>query len=247
MPGLMSLADDTRFPDATRVICPQNRKGAVLLDDRDPARVIYKFSVRHGDISAEEAKQYAGRLEKAPNRAMVVLEGCRRQNGELLEFGGKLNWQPTVRAGEKPAPLLDPHPNAFCVLAQYNSRPRDESWKSPAFALDAKNIGGVEHIVASLNITVGGVSQCVEIGRAPMARRKHDVLVHFRNAAGKPGGAAKVWFNGNLIADYQGVTGHEGHLWSYHAFGLYRWAWSPVENTIDAWFENWREHAATAE
>lgn len=245
MASLTHLEDDTRLPGATRVICPQNRRGAVVLDDRDPARVIYKFSVRRGDLSAEEAKQYAGRLEKAPNRAMIVSEGCRRQNGDLLEFGGKLNWQPTVRAGDRPAPLLDPHPNNFCVLAQYNSRPRDENWKSPPFGLDAKNIGGVEHLVVSLNITVDGVTKGIEIGRAPMARRKHDVLAQFRNMAGKPGGSAKVWFDGKLIADYGGVTGHEGHLWSFHAFGLYRWAWSPPQNTIDAWFENWSEGTPT--
>lgn len=233
--------DETRFPDGSRIICPANRKGGVIFEDRFPDRPTYKFSVRHGDLSLEESKQYAGRIQQAPNRSMFVLEGAKRSNGALLEFGGNINWQARAKDDTPVAPLLDPHPNSFHVLAQYNSHPTDGKWKSPPFGIDAKNIGGVEHIVANLNITVDGVTKGFEIGKAPMERRKHDVLVQFRNMAGKIGGMARVMFDGKVIADYEGVTGHENHNWSFHAFGLYRWAWSPPQNTVDAWFENWQE------
>lgn len=217
-----------------------------MLHEVSETRRIYKMSVRHGDLSAEEAMRYASKLREAPQRSMIGWEGDRRANGALLEFDGLLNWQPTLRAGDALAPILDPRPNAWCVLAQYNSVPPDDKWKSPPLAIGAKNIGGVEHLIAELNVTVDGASRCIPLAAVPMARRVHKIRGQFRNMAGKPGGRARLWVNDKLVADHEGLTGHEGHLWSHHAFGLYRWCWSPPENTIDAWFENWDERVLEA-
>jgi hypothetical protein len=202
----------------------------VCWDVLSDGRRVRTFSIQKGDVSANEARHYAGRLQDAPARAMAVYDASRREihpAGQLMRARFAINVHPG---------LLMTHD--WCVVGQYNARPSPgERWRNPPFAIGVKPQAPhareeVLYIDLATFPTAGSQDQGRRVDLGPEAivplrrDRSYAVAIDFVDGAGS-NGLLKVRVDDRLIVDYVGPTGYANFAGCFFAYGLYRSPWCP--------------------
>ncbi|KQQ44389.1 hypothetical protein ASF58_20855 [Methylobacterium sp. Leaf125] len=211
-------------------------------------RKVRTFSIQAGDVSSEEARNYAGRLEDAPARAMAVFDTSKadvRGPGQKLRASFTVN----VRPG-----LLMTHD--WCGICQYNARPNPaERWRNPPFAIGMKPRGRnsreeVFYVDLATFPTAGSQEQGRHVDLGPKAivpfkrDRPYAFEIEFMDGAGGDG-LLKVSVDGSPIVDYVGPTGYANYAGCFFAYGLYRSCWCPGCEGLTANFEHVTEGAVS--
>ncbi|KQO67660.1 hypothetical protein [Methylobacterium sp. Leaf89] len=222
--------------------------GGVCTDRVLNGRRVRTFSIQKGDLSAGEARQYAGRLKDAPARAMAVFDVSKadvRLPGKPMRASFTINVHPG---------LLMTHD--WCGICQYNSRPNPgERWRNPPFAIGMKpRARNSREEVFYVDLTTFPTAGSQEQGRhvdlgpkaiLPLKRdRPYAFVIDFVDGAGGEG-LLKVRVDDRLIVDYAGPTGYANFAGCFFAYGLYRSPWCPGCEGLTASFADVVEGAAS--
>ncbi|KQP76604.1 hypothetical protein ASF41_02155 [Methylobacterium sp. Leaf111] len=208
-------------------------------DELSDGRRVRTFSIQKGDLSANEARHYAGRLRDAPARAMAVFDASRRDvhpPGKTMRASFTINVLPG---------LLMTHD--WCIVSQYNARPSPgERWRNPPFSIGVRPQAPhareeVLYVDLATFPTAGSQEQGRHVDLGPEAvvplqrDRSYAVAIDFADGAGGEG-LLKVRVDDKLIVDYAGPTGYANFAGCFFAYGLYRSPWCPGCEGLSARF-----------
>lgn len=225
-----------------RFILPRRPNACV---DRDVGgRQVRHFNVAKGDLSNEEARQYAARLADAPARAMAVFD-VDRADLHPARTPARASFAFSIMPGRRIT-------SDWCVVAQYNARPTEgERWRIPPLALGLKTLKGREVLYAAVATfpTAGSQEQGRAValpggGSAPIRRdRSHRIGIEFVDGGGGDG-RLKVTVDGETLVAYDGPTGYANFAGCFFSYGLYRSPWCPGGEDLAVSFETLREGRA---
>lgn len=181
-----------------------------------------RFELRNGDVSLFDQADSPGTTKE---RCMAVLDRKTGTRGFDVPIFARCYLE--IEPGEGSSMGWG------CTLIQlHNSADAGEPWPSPPVEFTLKVINGVEvfdiahRTVAKKLISGNGdISTIVLEGYKPVPMvRDHDYVVDiaYQNGQGLRQGYLRVTLDGNVIYDYEGVTGYNDDGGTYMSAGLYR-------------------------